>query len=441
MRRNSSGAKHAIVSYSIGVTACSAQSLDDVASERAVARFRSTCEAQGNAVWARSMCGPLVIVNAETHWAVANEQDPEKKFVNRGSVWVGTLPASFDVANTAFNWGGRKWTMVMSPLPVDPYSQIELVSHEAFHRIQESLDLAASDQPNAHLDTENGRLWLRLELRALARALRAETEQELRASVADALLFRARRYSFFPDARLREASMEKQEGLAEYTGTVIAMKETGEVVSRVARRVESFEDSDAYARSFAYVTGPAMGLLLDRLSTEWRKRVRGGASIESRLIEASRFSVSVDLAEAAATRAVHYGYSAVAAAEHAREARRLAMMQMLTKIFVNGPTLRFPERPDLSRSFNPNELVPFGEHGTYYPTGTFRADWGKLSVTEGAVLALNNRSVRVAAPKDPKVRPLMGPGWTLELAPGWTIRPIAGGSFDAVPSAGSDARQ
>ena len=231
---------------------------------------------------------PLVIVNAETHWTVASEQDPDKKFEKRGNAWVGKLPASFDAANTAFVWGGRKWTMVMSPLPLKPYLQISLVPHEAFHRIQENLDVAVSDHPNTHLDHENGRLWFRLELRALARALRAESEQELRKSVNDALIFRSRRYAFFARAREREAAMERQEGLPEYTGVAIAMKESGEVARRLARGVESFEDQDAYARSFAYVTGPAIGLLLDRLPPEWGKRVRGGASMESQLIEAAR---------------------------------------------------------------------------------------------------------------------------------------------------------
>ena len=53
-------------------------------------------------------------------------------------------------------------TMVMAPVPDDPYARLALVAHEAFHRVQESLDLSGSDQLTAHLDTENGRLWFRL---------------------------------------------------------------------------------------------------------------------------------------------------------------------------------------------------------------------------------------------------------------------------------------
>src|SRR5450432_4040963 len=101
--------------FAVAVLAQSS-SMDDSASERAVARFLAICDAQGNALWGRSLCGPVAIVNAKSHWTVASEQDPEKKFEKRGAVYIGVLPSTFDVANTAFDWGGRKWTMVMAPL-------------------------------------------------------------------------------------------------------------------------------------------------------------------------------------------------------------------------------------------------------------------------------------------------------------------------------------
>ena len=43
--------------------------------------------------------------------------------------------------------------------------------HELFHRIQPDLGLMTISGNNAHLDTVEGRVWLRLEWRALARAL------------------------------------------------------------------------------------------------------------------------------------------------------------------------------------------------------------------------------------------------------------------------------
>jgi hypothetical protein len=428
-----------LYALAVAVSAQPAASLDDLASERALARFQSICESQGKALWGMSLCGPVAIVDPKSHWTVASQRDAEGTFEKRGLVFVGLLPPKIDVANTAIDWGGQKWATIMAPLPLDPYTRLKLVTHEAFHRVQTALGVSGSDQPETHLDTETGRLWLRMELRALARALRADNDREMRKSIAHALLFRARRYSLHNGAREREAAMERQEGLAEYTGMVVALKDTGEWVGRVARRVEAFEDSDAYARSFAYATGPALGLLLDRVGPGWRTGVRGGASLESELIAATRFSAPADLASSAETAAAYYGFAAVSAAERERETRHQALLDSLTKQFVDGPTLTFLPSGELYRTFDPNELVPFGVQGTYYPTGTFTSSWGKLHVESvGAVLSSDNMSVRVVAPADLHAKPILGPGWSLELASGWMVRPVANrsGSFEVVPEAG-----
>ncbi len=324
---------------------------------------------------------------------------------------------------------------MMLPLPTDPFQRLTLLAHESFHRIQPSLGLSASDAPDPSLDTEAGRLWLRLELRALARALRSSGAIG-RQSAADAMLFRTYRDRLCPGTDAMEADMEKQEGLAEYTGVFVALRETGEDISREARIVETFEDSNSLARSFGYATGPALGLLLDRYAKGWRGRAASAPSLDSMLISALRVQSPHDLERAVKERAALYGYSAVATAEQEREERHRAFLRDLTARFLEGPTLDFPAAPEMSRNFNPQNLVPFPPHGTYYPTGTFAANWGKLQVESGgALVAPDNRSVRVPAPTDPNARPIRGAGWILQIAPGWTIRPSGNpGSFKLVPA-------
>jgi hypothetical protein len=129
-------------------------------------------------------------------------------------------------------------------------------------------------------------VWLRQEIRALARGLRAEGAAG-RQSAADAMLFRIYRHHLFPGSEAMEAAMEKHEGLAEYTGVFVAMRATGEDISREARVVEAFEDSTQFARSFAYATGPAVGLLLDRYAAGWRGRA-ASTPLDSMLISAVR---------------------------------------------------------------------------------------------------------------------------------------------------------
>ena len=103
--------------------------------------------------------------------------------------------------------------------------------------------------------------------------------------------------------------MEKAEGLAEYTGVFVAMRATGEDIGRLARRVEAFEDSDAFARSFGYATGPALGFLLDRYAVGWRQRA-ASTSLDSMLASALRVETPADIPSEAQRRAALYGYSA-----------------------------------------------------------------------------------------------------------------------------------
>ena len=399
---------------------------------RALAELARVCDPEGMLLWGKSLCGPVVLVNPSTHDALANRPDPEAKFRKDGDVFAGLFPHEFTPANTSIRWGDQDWATILLPVPADPFDRIKLLVHESFHRIQPALGLSAPDTPDACLDAEAGRLWFRLELRALAAALRSEGASA-RQSASDAMLFRMYRHRVCPGSEPTDAGLEKQEGLAEYTGVFVAMRETGESISRPARLVEAFEDSSAYARSFAYATGPALGLLLDRYAPAWRAKA-ATAALDSLLTTALHVQ-DTQLETRAQRRAAVYGYTAVASAEREREQRHRALLADLKGRFIDGPVLEFPPAAEMMRNFNPSTLVPFPPHGTYYPTGTFAASWGKLHVESGgALVAPDNRSLRVTAPPDPNARPVGGPGWTLEIAPGWTVRPSnTPGTFVVAP--------
>jgi hypothetical protein len=400
----------------------------------ALEEFGNMCESQGQAIWEHSLCGPMMLVDPATRAVIANHGDTGNRFRHDGALFTGPFPEPFTPSNTAIHWDGQEWSTVMLPLPLDPFRRLALISHEAFHRIQPGLGLTGSDTPNEHLDTEDGRIWLRLELRAMAQALRMQDAIARRAA-ADAMLFRMYRHSLFHGSAEREAAMERQEGLAEYTGAFAALKTTGESVNREARIVESFEDSDAMARSFAYATGPALGLLLDRFTQGWRARV-AHTPMDAMLIWALKVPTPADLKHTAEERAAFYGYPAVVRAEQEREQRRHDLVSELTVKFMQGPVLDFPSSPEMYRNFNPMALTPFPPHGTYYPTGTFTAPWGKLQVDSGgALLTPDNRAVRVPVPSnfhpsESSGAVVQGDGWALHLSNEWKIIPARNrGSF------------
>jgi hypothetical protein len=413
--------------------------VDTLASLAALARFDAACDAEGRRLWGASLCGPVVLVNAATRVAIANRPDAAGTFTPMAGGWVGTVPTALPTANTVVEWEGERWAMALLPLPADTFSALSLIAHEAFHRIQPALGLSARDVANPHLDGEAGRLWLRLELRALAAALREPASPA--AAVHDALHFRAIRQRLHPGADTLEALLEQAEGLAEYTGVAFAAALLGAGPTRVAADLAAFERRPSYVRSLGYATGPAIGLLLDSRMPDWRHRV-ATQSLSDLLAEASGFDMASARAlppDSAVARARRYGYDELAAEEAQRAAAAAVRDADIRARLLTGSVLLLEQR-DLRASFNPNELVPVADAGTYYPTGTFTAAWGSVQVSSGGALVTPDwRALRLPAEDLQLVaagREAMGAGWRLQLAPGWRLVRAADGTWRAVSGVG-----
>src|SRR4029450_4256560 len=117
------------------------------------------------------------------------------------------------------SWGGLRWfSFPLYMLPeknADVRQQVML--HGLFHRIQPELGFITDDGFNEHLDTLEGRVWMKLEWRALRRAVESSGSDRAEA-IADALAFRRERRRRFPGAADNERRDEIREGLASYTG-------------------------------------------------------------------------------------------------------------------------------------------------------------------------------------------------------------------------------
>jgi hypothetical protein len=423
------------VSFALAIPA-QAQQLDTSAALSALRDAKTACEMDGGKLWGRSLCGPIALVDRQTRLVIANDTIPHKHFLRLGDAYVTTLPPEQYIANTSFNWGGRPWTMVSLPLPADRYARIGLVMHEVFHREQSALGLAQADALNNQLDMRPGRTWLRLEYRALARAVELLPDTAAaRRHVESALIFRAERRGLYPGSDSLEATLEIQEGLPEYTGQRLAMEVTGEGTTRVARYVRNYELTPTFVRAFAYGTGPAIGVLLDAYAPNWRTAVRSTREIGALLARAIHFARPENLANVARARAAEYGWNEIDRSEAARDSARAPVMRGYRARLVDGPVITLRQSKDsLAWSYDPTALVGFDLNSTIYPSGNFSAPWGKLTVEEGGVLVRNDfSSITIAAPTPPvkDAREIKGSGWNLSVNPGWTLQPDPGraGSF------------
>ncbi len=219
----------------IAMTCVSAEAqIDPALAQRYFGQLKQTSDRDGGRLWGTALYGPIFFVDPASREVAANQADAQGVLKVKDGVWMGTLPNDLTPANTAIDWLGVHWTMVMWPVNDFREARERLLLHEYFHRVQERIGLPAHDAVNSHVDTADGRIWLEMEWRALERALRQPGVERNRA-VADALLFRAYRRSLFPEAARDENWLELNEGLAEYTGVKLSSESLEELVFRADR--------------------------------------------------------------------------------------------------------------------------------------------------------------------------------------------------------------
>ena len=393
--------------------------------KRAFAEAHSLCSADAGKLWGVSLCGPIMFVDAPSRTIVASESDAKGVLRAQDGAFVGVLPADQNVANTAIEWSGVRWTQMLWPIPGDERLRSTLMMHELYHRIQNQLGLPKlPDGGNAHLDELNGRYYLQLEWRALARAIESHRDADRKEAATDALRFRAERYRLYPKAAVEERALEQNEGLAEYTGVRLG-NPTAELQEKMALYdLTAHVHDGTFVRSFAYATGPSYGLLLDRYASGWHAQLKSGDGFDVMLGRALHVRAAPSDSLRVATRARSYDGDALHAAEAARETTRREQLALNRKRFIDGPVLTLPFRK-MNVQFNPTTLQPLGDAGTVYPTIRVTDEWGVIETKNGALMKSDWSALIVTAPVMATGSSVTGDGWTLTLKPGWKLVPDA----------------
>ena len=380
---------------------------------------QASAGADRNQIWPVSMHGPIMLIDPVTRQLVANQLDKENKLTLKGSLGVGVLPRNISVANTSVEWAGVRWAMIMWPLPRNPYARTRLLLHESFHRIQPELGLAPLAADNSHLDSVEGRIWLRLEWRALSEALIRDDDKR-RQAIRDALIFRTWRRTLLPAGVAGENALEINEGLSEYTGLRLSGLPGRVIEDRASIGLAEAERKQSYVRNFAYASGPAYGLLLDSVDTKWRDKLVSNTDLGEKLRVALKLKLPEDLARKVHDRSHHYDGIWVAKQERQRAHENQAQLTQDIATFVTGTTLALPLN-GARYTFDPNQVRTIPDHGTLYLTGTISSDWGALDATHGYMSHNGVAYVPLAPGSKVNSGLLETDAWTLQLNDQWRL--------------------
>src|SRR5215471_5085822 len=363
-----------LISLSLCLVNPAAAQVDQQRAEEYFKEAAAICQRDDGRLWGVSLCGPMVFADARTRTLATNQPRP-----------TAEQPRTLGFANAPIEWNGSRWAAYMwdftTSLP-DGFARGQLMLHELFHRIQPDLGLITTSGNNAHLDTVEGRVWLQLEWRALARALSHSREDRKRA-VSDAAAFRLARRSQFANSAENERVEEIREGLAQYTGTVATAASHAEAVASALEQLTAAEQHETFLQQ-AYTTGVAYGILLDTASPDWRRTVRSDSDLGQMLMAALDVTPAADAGEASA----RYGGMELRAAEQARAEQRMARVRELQNRFVDGPVLLVPSGG--GGVFNAVGATPIPGVGTvYFSRYTTKGEWGTLEATNGVLIRDN----------------------------------------------------
>ncbi|MCD8739299.1 hypothetical protein LT679_01685 [Mucilaginibacter roseus] len=368
--------------------------------------------AQKQKLWKIPLYGPTLFVDQESRLTYANMPDSAGILKHEGGIYTGLLPTDVMVANTAIKWGGRTWSVLLWPLPEDRNERVGLLLHESFHCIQQQIGFPAKSPTADHLSTMEGRLYLFLELQALKAALQKPVNRR-QTDLANALAFRQKREQLFPKTFANERILEMNEGLAEYTGASLGRSD---LRPHLYAQIDTAGNRKSLIRSFAYLTGPVYGLLLQEKSRHWTQQIDSNADFSALIKRYYRVKASN------APNELTYNGAAIRSSEQQKESIHLQAAKAYTEIFTQKPVLRI-KLVKMNIIFNPNTLFDLGNFGTIYPTGEIKDNWGHLQVNKGGMLLKDWRivSVPVNGRMDVAARHLEGEGWTLDLAEGWHL--------------------
>jgi hypothetical protein len=289
---------------------------------------QTICQRDAGRLWGMPICAPMVIGDARTRTFATSQPAPE-----------APPPRLIGIVNGPVRWGDRTWAALTWDTIANwpARTRGEAFLHESFHIVQPALVLNGPAGANEHLDAIDGRYWLRLEWRALARALRESGAPRTQA-VREALAFRQARHTRYPDMVESERALYITEGLASYTQTVLAAPSATDAITRALELLAGAEDGESFVRTFTYTSGPAYGLLLDTAAPGWTRTVRGSDDPVVLLMRALGVQPLADTAAAA----LRYGGPALRTAEEQREQQRRTRIAELRQRFVDGPVFVMP---------------------------------------------------------------------------------------------------
>lgn len=392
--------------------------------EKALLYFKNVeeiCNFDNGKVWGKNLYGPLMFIDRSNRRIIANSPDEEGILKFNNGIYSGIYPKDLLISNAPLYFGGVMFAMAPLPPEEDEFRIKTRAIHSLFHRFQEMNGLSSSGYNTNNMDEKQARLWIKLEWKALRKAIISEgTERNL--AVRDALIFRGANRELYQNDANDENHFENYEGLATFTYTLLCTKTCEEYRARLFENLDRIYEMQSYARSYGFIHGALYATLLHDKGFDFK--IIDSPNFD--LGKAVRELYSVELPEicrdVAGSLALNYDIAVINEEEEKRLADIMESLNKQISLFTEKPVVFFElESPYFD--FEPENVHALDTLGTLYNSIRVSDSWGKLTVDKGGCLISNNfKQMRITAKgfKAERSR-ISGDGWNLMLNDGWEM--------------------
>ncbi len=350
-------------------------------------KTEAACDSDNGSLWGKNLYGPVMFVDRTTRKIVANYPDKEGLLKEKEGIYTGLFPRENIINNTALQFGGTLFGLAPLPVEEDEFRIVTRAVHCLFHRYQDSTGFTSSGYNTGHMDERNARVWLKLEWKALRKAIDSDGPDK-QVAVRDALIFRGASdelYQTFTRDRIR---FETYEGLSSFTHLKLTANSPGEYKTRLFENLDRVYNLTSYARTYGSIHGALYATLMDDKGFDF-KTIR---SEDTDMSDIVRILYEVTLPEVcrdvAGSLALNYDYETIKEEEARHEQVINERLTRTVSTFTDKPVVYF-ELISPYFDFEPEDIRPLGSHGTLYNQIRVSDNWGKLTVEKGGCLVSN----------------------------------------------------
>lgn len=380
------------------------------------------CNRDNGKLWGKNLYGSLMFVERTSRRIIANQPDKEGLLKGKDGIYTGIYPKELILTNSPVQYGGVIFGMAPLPLEEDDYRIKNRAIHCLFHRIQPEVpEMKSAGFSASNMDDKEARLWIKLEWKALRKAINAKGE-ERQLAIRDALIFRGSNRELYQKYATEENRFETFEGLATFTYTMLCTNSPEEYKTRLFENLDRVYSMQSYSRSYGSIHGALYASLLYDKGFDFKQIPSENFDLGNAVKEIYNIQLPAICRDVAGSLAVSYDIDAI----NKEEAQRLAdikeRIHKQTSIFTEKPVV-FLELESPYFDFEPENIHSLDSLGTLYSSIRVSDNWGKLTVDKVGCLVSNNfKFLRITTKGfNADKNHISGEGWTLNLNNDWEL--------------------